>query len=92
MSTQEPTPAATVTQIAPGATQVSVGAPFKSHVYLIRDQAVIEAHREDVFSPICSTTLPASSGKHPHSRPLSHFQIRFSPSTLRMRPGLHAST
>jgi len=35
MSTQEPTPAATVTQIAPGARQVSVGAPFKSHVYLI---------------------------------------------------------
>ena len=35
MSSQEPTPAATVTQIAPGVKQVSVGAPFRSHVYLI---------------------------------------------------------
>ncbi len=35
MSTQEPTPAATVKQIAPGVRQVSVGAPFSSHVYLI---------------------------------------------------------
>lgn len=35
MSSQEPTPAATVTQIAPGVRQVSVGAPFRSHVYLI---------------------------------------------------------
>jgi hydroxyacylglutathione hydrolase len=35
MSTQEPIPAATVTQIATGVKQVSVGAPFRSHVYLI---------------------------------------------------------
>ncbi|HSZ68914.1 MAG TPA: MBL fold metallo-hydrolase [Solirubrobacteraceae bacterium] len=35
MNTQKPTPAATVTQIAPGVRQVSVGAPFRSHVYLI---------------------------------------------------------
>jgi hypothetical protein len=35
MSTQETAPEATITQIAPGVRQVSVGAPFRSHVYLI---------------------------------------------------------
>jgi hypothetical protein len=35
VSTSKPTSAATVTQIAPGVRQVSVGAPFRSHVYLI---------------------------------------------------------
>lgn len=35
MSPHKPTPAATVTQIAPGVRQVSVGAPLRSHVYLI---------------------------------------------------------
>lgn len=37
MSAQESSPAATVTQIAPSVRQVSVSAPFKSHVYLIDD-------------------------------------------------------
>lgn len=35
MSTQGSTAPATVTQIAPGVRQVSVGTPFRSHVYLI---------------------------------------------------------
>jgi glyoxylase-like metal-dependent hydrolase (beta-lactamase superfamily II) len=35
MSTQETAPEATITQIAPGVRQVSVGVPFRSHVYLI---------------------------------------------------------
>jgi glyoxylase-like metal-dependent hydrolase (beta-lactamase superfamily II) len=35
MGAQERSPAATVTQIAPGVRQVSVGAPFSSHVYLL---------------------------------------------------------
>lgn len=35
MSTQGSTSPATATQIAPGVRQVSVGAPFRSHVYLI---------------------------------------------------------
>ncbi len=35
MGAQEKTAAASVTQIAPDVRQVSVGAPFRSHVYLI---------------------------------------------------------
>lgn len=35
MSAREPGQAASVTQIAPGVKQVSVGEPFRSHVYLI---------------------------------------------------------
>ncbi len=35
MRPRERTPAATVTQVASGVRQVSVGAPFRSHVYLI---------------------------------------------------------